>query len=393
MKDASQNHANLDQQAPEQNGGPKYVQIYTHLRQAITDSTYKQGDRLPSENELADRFSASRPTIGRALAQLESEGFIQRRAGSGTYVAERSDTKNLVFGLLIAELGITEIFEPICQGISQARLGGLHDLLWGPLFQPDAPKEVQAERLCEYYLQRSLSGIFFAPLELSEGKDEVNLRIVRAFDQAHIPIVLLDRDICDYPRRSKYDLVGLDNRRAGFEITEHLLECGARRILFFSRPNSAPTVNLRVLGYREALRAHGNRDAEAPVAYGDPTDVAAIRELIAGRKPDAIVCANDYTAARLMTTLNSIGVHVPSDVRITGMDDIKYASLLQPPLTTIHQPCSDIGVTALMAMHDRVMHPNAPARDFLVDFQLIVRSSSGCASPDAGNKKKHGRHK
>jgi GntR family transcriptional regulator of arabinose operon len=386
-KDASQ-----DQLMPEQNGGPKYVQIYTHLRQAITDKSYKQGDRLPSENELVDRFSASRPTIGRALAQLESEGFIERRAGSGTYVAERSDTKNLVFGLLITELGVTEIFEPICKGISQAHLGGLHDLLWGPLIQPDAPKEVQAERLCEYYLQRSLSGIFFAPLELSEGKDEVNLRIVRAFDQAHIPIVLLDRDICDYPRRSKYDLVGIDNRRAGFEITEHLLECGARRILFFSRPNSAPTVTLRVLGYREALRAHGNRDSEAPVAYGDPADIAAIRELLASRKPDAIVCANDYTAARLMSTLSTIGVHVPSDVRITGMDDIKYASLLQPPLTTIHQPCSDIGVTALMAMLDRVTHPNAPPRDFLVDFQLIVRNSSGCASPDANHKRKHDRH-
>ena len=374
-------------------GGPKYQQIYSQLRDEISDSTYKQGGKLPSENELVERFGASRPTVGRALAQLETEGFIQRRAGSGTYVMERGQEKNLVFGLLIPELGITEIFEPICKGISQARLGGLHDLLWGPLFQPDAPKEVQAEKLCEYYLQRSLSGIFFAPLELSEGKDEVNLRIVRAFDQAHIPIVLLDRDICDYPHRSRYDLVGIDNRRAGFEITQHLLHCGARRIIFLSRPNSASTVNLRVLGYREALRVHDNPGSETPVAYADPSDAAAIREIIASRKPDAIVCANDYTAARLMNTLNTIGVQVPKDIKIAGMDDIKYASLLQPSLTTLHQPCSEIGVTALMAMLDRVAHPNTPARDFLVDFHLVIRNSSGPVPGEAIHKKQQDKQK
>jgi DNA-binding LacI/PurR family transcriptional regulator len=71
-----------------------------------------------------------------------------------------------------------------------------------------------------------------------------------------------------------------------------------------------------------------------------------------------------------------MGVRVPEQVRVTGMDDIRYAKLLSPPLTTIQQPCSAIGVTALMAMLDRVEYPNQPARDFLVDFQMIVRGSS-----------------
>ena len=78
-----------------------------------------------------------------------------------------------------------------------------------------------------------------------------------------------------------------------------------------------------------------------------------------------------------MTTLNAIEVSVPSEVRVAGIDDVKYASLLQVPLTTIHQPCQDIGATALLAMVDRIAHPKAPARDFLVDFQLVVRQSSG----------------
>jgi GntR family transcriptional regulator, arabinose operon transcriptional repressor len=89
-----------------------------------------------------------------------------------------------------------------------------------------------------------------------------------------------------------------------------------------------------------------------------------------------VVCANDNTAAQLMTSLNRLGLRVPEDVRITGMDDVPYASVLQTPLTTIRQPCLDIGAAALSMMLDRISHPNMPVRDCLVDFQLVVRQSS-----------------
>jgi len=109
--------------------------------------------------------------------------------------------------------------------------------------------------------------------------------------------------------------------------------------------------------------------------------VAAVREFLDLAQPDAILCANDYTAAQLLTTLNELGVQVPSQIRVAGMDDVKYAHLLQTPLTTIHQPCQDLGVTALFAMLNRIANPTAPARDFLLDFQLVIRKST---DPDAG---------
>jgi DNA-binding LacI/PurR family transcriptional regulator len=367
----------MDDQTPKRlDQAPKYKFIYTSLLKSLKSGEYEAGSRLPSENELVEQFGASRPTVGRALAQLETEGHVERRAGSGTFARIPERREGFIFGLLIPELGATEIFEPICRGISMARVGGHHDLLWGPTFSPGASEEAQAQDLCDYYIQRGVTGVFFAPMELTRAKDEVNRRITAALDEAHIPIVLLDRDICDFPDRSRYDLVGIDNRRAGFVITEHLIEAGARRIVFFGRPNSAPTVNARAMGYGDAIRKNRNLNLDESIVFGDPTDISLIRDMVDQRDPDGVVCANDFTAGQLMTSLNTLGLRVPSQIKVTGMDDIKYATILQTPLTTIHQPCLDLGAAALGAMLDRASHPHMPARDLTVNFHLVVREST-----------------
>lgn len=361
------------------NEGPKYKRIYLALRKTLADGTYASGNKLPSESDLVESFGASRPTVRRALAQLETEGFIQRRMGSGSVVSQRGQQKALVFGLLIPELGSTEIFEPICQGISQARIGSQHDLLWGPSSQVGASKEVQAQHLCRYYIERKVSGVFFAPIELFAGGDEVNLAITRALDEARIPIVLLDRDVALYPQRSKYDMVGIDNHRAGYVLAEYLLKSGSNRVAFLARPYSAHTVDARAGGYQEAIHTLQGLAAQPLVKWTDPSDVVAVQDFLERAHPDAIICANDNTAAQLLTTLNTLGIQVPSQIRVTGIDDVKYARLLQTPLTTIRQPCLEIGSTALLAMLDRIAHPDIPSREFIVDFQLVIRKSTEIA--------------
>jgi GntR family transcriptional regulator of arabinose operon len=356
--------------------GPKHSQIYAQLRQSLIGQQYSSGDKLPSDNELVEQYGVSRPTIARALSQLEREGLVERRAGSGTFVSPQGRDGGFVFGLLIPGLGDTEIFEPICRGISIARGGGNHELLWGPTFSPTAAEELQAEQLCEYYIRRHVSGVFFAPMELVGEKDEINQRITAALDEAKIPVVLLDRDLCSYPKRSRYDLVTIDNRRAGFVITSHVLECGARRLVFLARPQSAPTVAMRAFGFKDAIHIDESLGAKGWIEYGDPSDIVFVAELVSRLQPDAFVCANDYSAARLMTSLSSLGIQVPAAVKVTGMDDIRYASVLQTPLTTIHQPCLELGAAALAAMLDRISNPNMHVRDCLVDFKLVVRQST-----------------
>jgi DNA-binding LacI/PurR family transcriptional regulator len=364
---------------PEQDGSiesvPKHKQIYDSLFQAIMDGRYGEGSRLPSESELVEKFQTSRPTVGRALRDLQERGFVERRAGSGTYVRLRETEKSHVFGLLIPDASETEIFEPICQGLAESRYHDRNALLWGNTGPAGESKELIARRLCRQYVERKVSGVLFAPLELTRFKDEVNEEIVATLNDAGIPVVLLDRCIYTYPRRSRFDMVGIDNRRAGFVITDHFLKAGCRQIAFLGRPQSASTVDARVSGYREALHAKQQPVDVDLVWRGEPDDIEFIRERLADCRPEAVVCANDSTAAHLMQTLDRLSLKVPEDVRIAGIDDVRYAGPLS--LTTLRQPCRQIGAVAMSAMLERLEHADIPARDILLDFELVVRRSCG----------------
>jgi len=354
----------------------KHDRIRQTLTEAISSGEYQAGQRLPSESELVKVFGASRPTVNRALRELQLSGIIDRRAGSGSYVRPDAVARGYVFGLLIPELGRTEIFEPICHGMAGAQNGSHHALLWGSSLEDSSNIEEQATQACRQLVAKKVSGVFFAPLELTKEKDTTNLRLAEVFDKAGIPVVLLDRDLVPYPERSHYDLVGIDNRRAGYVITAHLLEAGCQRIVFIGRPGSAPTVDARMVGYKDALADAGSR-FRAHIHRIEPDDHPAVKAILDKVRPDGFICANDFTAAHLLKTLNKLGVSVPDEVRMTGIDDVKYASLLSVPLTTIHQPCAEMGAAAISTMLERVRNPTLPARDILLNFRLVVRESSG----------------
>lgn len=289
-------------------------------------------------------------------------------------------TDPYLFGLLIPGLGQTEIFEPICQGMARAGRAGGHALLWGDAEQHTGNKEEQVKRLCEYYISRKVSGIFFAPFELTKGKDDINQWVIEKLEEAGIPIVLLDRDIYPYPRRSKFDLVGIDNRRVGYVTTAHLIEHGCKRLAFLAVPNSAPTVSARSTGFCDALRDFGLAGDKDSVVLISPDDHKAVQRLLQDLQPDGLVCGNDITAAHLMRTLQALNARIPQELKIVGVDDVKYAGLLAVPLTTIHQPCLELGEVAVSAMLERILSPALPSREILLDFALVIRNSCGCAA-------------
>jgi DNA-binding LacI/PurR family transcriptional regulator len=354
---------------------PKYRQVFEKISRDIRVGKFQPGQRLPSEAALVQQFGTSRITIGRALRELKERGRVERVAGSGTFVPAGSRAADgLLFGLLIPDLGETEIFEPICQGMAGAPQTTPHALLWG---QTDrATKEQQALHLCHQYLARKVSGVFFAPLECTPAKDEVNRQIAALFEKARIPVVLLDRCFLPFPRRSRHDLVGIDNRRAAYLGTEHLLKAGCKRVAFLGLSGAAPTVDARIAGYREALLAYDAPLEPRLLQRPDSLAVPDVRRVMAATHANAFVCANDHTAGQFMHGLQELSYRIPHDVRIVGMDDVEYASLLPVPLTTIHQPCREIGEAAIAAMLDRIARPGMLTRDILLEAELVVRKSA-----------------
>ncbi len=373
---------------------PKYRHILRELRDDIESGRIQPGEKLQTEAELGERYQASRITVAKAVNELMQLGLVTRRAGSGTHVLGPAVSSGHVFGLLIPDLGRTEIFEPICQGMMRSPLARPHSLLWGHAMAEAEGQEEDAIKLCHHYIKQKVSGVFFAPLEFSTKKDRANLEIATALEKAHIPVVLLDRCYAPYPSRSPHDLVGIDNRSAGDMITTHLLQLGATRPAFISRALSASTVLGRIAGYREALIRHGLYANENLVREGDVADLDFVKSLLNDLRPDAFVCANDMTAGRLISTLSTLGLDVPRQMRVVGIDDVKHAALFSVPLTTQHQNCADIGAMALETMLQRMAQPNLPVRDILLQTTTIVRVSCGAhlnsRRPRAANSQ--GRH-
>jgi GntR family transcriptional regulator, arabinose operon transcriptional repressor len=354
---------------------PRHRMIYEQLLSEIQSGVYKPGERLPSEAILCERFQASRITVAKAFQSLQREHLVSRRPGSGTYVERPAQQDSLQFGLLILDLGTTDIFEPICQGIMRSPAAKSHSLTWGNSTAQVGDRINSAERLCQQYINQNVAGVFFAPAEYADTRDEVNHRIAARLEQAGIPVVLLDRCFERYPERSNFDLVGIDNHRAGYVLTEHLIQTGAKKIVFANRKNPASTVDARISGYRDALLALQGGTIGVTVA-GDFEDSKFVQKMIDKEKPDAIVCANDVTAARLMQTLIALGVRIPEDIKMTGVDDVSYARYLPTPLTTIRQNCPEIGAAAMDVMLERLKRPDQAVRDVLIRTELVIRAST-----------------
>lgn len=365
----------------------KYQRIFKELSDEIAAGKYRESGRLPSESQLVKKYKVSRPTVMRALRDLQSLGVIERKAGAGSFLVDAPTTSFKMRGhhqlaLLIPRAGLTEIFEVICGEL--AGLAKAYDcsLIWGSggITHVNAQHDIsvkEVEHICEEFIERSVSGVFFAPFELKAGAEDTSQRIAQRLRQAGVAVVLLDRDFHSYPLRSDFDLVGIDNYAAGFLLAQHLLKLGQTRLAYLAHRFSAPTIAARIAGAKGALEAAGITVPKDFAHYGNPEDISFVRNLVAGRTLDGIICGNDFTAAQLLNSLAKIKVRVPEDLRVVGCDDLRYAQIMREPLTTVSQPCRDIAITAMKAMLERIADPTTPARSLLLNPKLSIRNSCG----------------
>lgn len=185
------------------------------------------------------------------------------------------------------------------------------------------------------------------------------------------------------------DSVSMDNRRAGYLATSHLVDLGHRRIGYISGATPTASRRERLAGYREALAEAGlaaDPDlvaaGEAAAGYDDTHAAehgrAAAHELLRlADPPTALVGLNDMHAIGACAAVRDRGGSVPDDVSVAGIDDIALAGFLSPPLTTVHQPIEQLSEAAVELLVNRVSGAAPPApRQVVLEPHLVVRSST-----------------
>jgi len=186
-------------------------------------------------------------------------------------------------------------------------------------------------------------------------------------------------------KTNPFDDISVDNRGAMRSLVDHLIgHHGYTDLVFVGGPALAPDSRERFAGYRDALRDHGLPAPRNPDAEGGFTEVGGIRAvtaLLAQREaPRAVVCGNDEMAIGALSVLRGAKLAVPSDVAVTGFDDIASGRHVRPALTTVRQPMRDVGDLAVRMLLERIVAPDAKRRTVVLPTGLMVRRSCGCGA-------------
>ncbi len=196
------------------------------------------------------------------------------------------------------------------------------------------------------------------------------------FIQERVPIVMLGLNVPKYANNSVYT----DNELGGFLATDYLISQGHRNIIHLAGPSKYRDSRARLAGYKRALQQAGLPYRENYVIAGDEYEEVfgyqATKELLTLNTPfSAIFAGDDDIAAGAVEALHANGVKVPEDISLVGFDDMFYAHLMHPKLTTIRQPISEMGKVAGELAISLISGKPTDAIQKVFTPELIVRSS------------------
>jgi LacI family repressor for deo operon, udp, cdd, tsx, nupC, and nupG len=208
--------------------------------------------------------------------------------------------------------------------------------------------------------------------------------ILSARSHQTLPIVIGCETIS--PELSDFPGVHIDNVGAASEATDYLLNMGHRNIAFIDGRESSLLTRDRKTGYCMAMRK-----ARIPIQAGWVQEgkmtiegaIEATRLLLRHPvRPTAIFCANDEMAMGCMHAIKAAGLNIPRDISVIGFDDVRYAGILDPPLTTIRQPAEEIGKRVMHRLLREIEEGrSSSAVTEIVHHELIIRQSVAPPSP------------
>ena len=319
-------------------------------------------------NALNSADRVSEELRARVHAAVEKLGYAPHAAARS--LRKRSSG---LLGLVVGDI-TNPFFSDLFAAVEDAAAATGHLVLLCNSSETVAREEAHLRML----RSQRIDGLILAPT----GAVSMNRAALLA--QLEVPVVLVDRAMDGLG----YDAVVLDNHRAAFEATRHLIAAGHRRIALINGPEVVRTAADRLRGYREALLTAGItfdpglvRDAgfqEAPACR------AAVDLLRSDDPPTAIFATNNLMTVGTIRALADLGLRCPEDISIVGIDDLPWADSVSPRLTAVAQPVREIGETALALLLDRIGGLRVgPGEVTVMPPKLIIRRSCGTPSSPA----------
>lgn len=224
-------------------------------------------------------------------------------------------------------------------------------------------------------VQMKVSGI--ALCGAADGKEEnaKEQAMIKRMMDAGIPVVQYDR----YDTNSVCPYVGIDNFRAGYCMTEKMIQAGHRNLALLMNKNTSVSVHERKRGYKMAMEQYG---CVPGIFEYDVHQYGSIYQqfhqiIQSDRRYTAIFTINgDIDAIECIRAAGKMGIRVPTDLSIAGFDDVSLAEVVDPALTTIYQPTYEIGETAMRLLASMIEERNVEEQNVILPFEYVVREST-----------------
>lgn len=301
-------------------------------------------------------------TLDRVQASIAELGFVrndvarQLRAGHSRTI-----------GLIVLDIG-NPFFSSLARAAEDTAAEGGNAVVLGNSGH-DAQRELHYIDLFE---EQRVQGVLISPVA-------ENSKRLAALTARGTKVVLVDSPSSE----GEFSSVSVDDVSGGYMATKHLLDIGRRRIAFVAGPQQFHQVTDRLSGAMRAV-------AEVPGATLEVLQAADLT-VLAGRGvgdslverersllPDGLFCANDLLALGVMQSLTMLHtLRIPRDVALVGYDDIDFAASAVVPLTSVRQPTTLIGRTAIELLTEQLESPDAGPRSVVFKPELVVRASTG----------------
>ncbi len=351
---------------------PKYKEVYQWALEGINSGVLRTGEKLPSENELSERFGLSRQTVRHAIDILVQEKLVQRVRGSGTYVGagirpeRRERYRNIA---VISTYVDSYIFPSVVRGIERvlAKTGYTTQIAF------TGNRVSREQDILNNLMEKDMiDGLIVEPAK--SALPNPNLHYYQKFKERGIPVLFFNSRYPDLDM----PCVSMNDERVGQKAVEYLIQKGHRRIggIFKSDDGQG---RLRYKGFLTGILQAGIKLRGSDVVWLDTEDFLDLEQwsdYLFYRIKDCtgVVCYNDEVAYVLSGLCEKRQIQIPEQLSIVGIDNSELAVLAGVKLTSFPYPMEALGRKAAENMVNMIENPYFDG-NYLFDSYVIERDS------------------